>query len=51
MKRLKKILCEDLLIVDIPVGTVYVSFYFFFICWQFVTHGGGARVEGNYLYL
>lgn len=31
MKRLKKILCEDLLIVDMPVGTVYVSFLFFFL--------------------
>ncbi len=28
MKRLRKILCEDLLIVDISVGTVYVSFCF-----------------------
>lgn len=26
MKRLTKILCEDLMIVDISVGTVYVSF-------------------------
>lgn len=30
MKRLRKILCEDLLIVDISVGTVYVSFFFEF---------------------
>lgn len=29
MKRLRKILCEDLLIVDLSVGTVYVSFFFF----------------------
>lgn len=29
MKRLMKILCEDLSIVDISVGTVYVSVLFF----------------------
>lgn len=36
MKNLRKILCEDLLIVDISVGTVYVSFFcvFFLIRWQ-----------------
>lgn len=44
MEDFKKILCEDLLIVNISVGTVYVSiiflsFLFFLIFWQFVTHG------------
>lgn len=47
MKRLRKILCEDLSIVDISVGTVYVSFLvYFFIRWQFVTHGDGRGGEG-----
>lgn len=52
MEDFKKILCEDLLIVNISVGTVYVSIiflsFFFLICWQFVTHGdmGVGWAEG-----
>lgn len=53
MEDFKKILCEDLLIVNISVGTVHVSiiflsFLFFLIFWQFVTHGdmGVGWAEG-----
>lgn len=54
MEDFKKILCEDLLIVNISVGTVYVSIiflsflFFFLIFWQFVTHGdmGVGWAEG-----
>ena len=52
MRRLrKKILCEDLSIVDISVGTVYVFCFSFFVSpfirWQFITREGeGGRGEG-----